>query len=332
MTDIDWEKIEFLQFLNEYDKDIIIQNAPELLYSKKDKEHEAFNSLIAFFFLSGALLIYIALSYFLASVYFNLILLIVVIIIAGIIDVLLFINYIKSNVYIKPLECWVEIFKGKEQDDFNFYCFVYYPVFSGKCHPNEAKNAILKLYQEQILRSKIDITQIEVYLKISKQSHKKIGYFFQYAEGKSFIYEEVNRNSWKFFSSDISGDDNFIAIANWYHQFEWRNDLEFDFDKLHEYAPWVIQRWDADNLKPLNDDFKKKINWDLRDINSSPKLKPWLDNFEDQAYENPKPDREMRIINEAIDKIIGYEKEIKKARDIKEELPMFKSYFRDLNF
>ena len=40
----------------------------------------------------------------------------------------------------------------------------------------------------------------------------------------------------------------------------------------------------------------------------------------------------MEIINEAIDKIIGYEKEINTARDIKEELPMFISYFRDLNF
>ncbi len=332
MSSTDWEKIEFQHFINEYSKDITIKNAPEILYTKRDKEHEAYNSLIAFFFLTGAILIYIALAYLLASIYFNLIFLIVIIVIAGIIDILLIINYIKSNVYIKPLECWVEIFKGKEKDDFNFYCFVYYPVFSGKCHPNEAKNAILKLYQEQVLKNKIDITQVEVYLKISKQSQNKIGYFFQYAEGRSFKDEDINRNSWKFFASEKSRDDNFIAIANWDHQFEWLNDLEFDFDKLHEFAPWVIQRWNAANLKPLNDDFKEKINWNLRYLNSKPKLKPWAEKYEDQTYENPRAYRDMEIINEAIDKIIGYEKEINTARDIKEELPMFISYFRDLNF
>jgi len=332
MSNTDWDIIEFQHFINEYSKDLIIKNAPEILYTKKDKEHEAYNSLIAFFFLTGGILIYIALAYFLTSIYFNLIFLIVIIVIAGIIDILLIINYIKSNVYIKPLECWVEIFKGKAQDEFNFYCFVYYPVFSGKCNPNEAKNAIFKLYQEQVLKNKIDITQVEIYFKISKQSQNKIGYFFQYAEGRSFNDEEINRNSWKFFSSEKSRDDNFIAIANWDHQFEWRNDLEFDFDKLHEYAPWVIQRWNAVNLKPLTEGFKKNINWDLRYIESKPKLKPWNDNYENQTYENPRTYRDIELINEAIDKIIGYKRELNKASDIKEELPLFKAYFRDLNF
>ncbi|MFX1312385.1 MAG: hypothetical protein ACFFHD_07210 [Promethearchaeota archaeon] len=332
MPDIDWEKVEFQHFINEYSKNIIIKNAPEILYSKRDKEHEAYNSLIAFFFITGIIFIYIAFSYFLASIYFNLILLILTIVILGSIDILLIINYIKSNVYIKPLECWVDVFKGKKQDGGTFYCFVYYPIFSGKSHPNEAKNVVYKLYQEQVLKSKIDITQIEVYLLINKQSQNKIGYFFQYAEGKSFRDENINRNSWKFFLSEKSRDDNFIALANWDHQFEWRNDLEYDFDKLHEYAPWVIQRWDVFNLKPLTDSFKKNINWDLRYIESIPKLKPWNDNYENQTYENPRGYKDLEILNEAIHKIIGSEREIYKARHIKEELPLFKSYFRDLNF
>jgi len=73
MSDSEWTKVDFQQFLNKYGKEIIIKNAPTILYSKKDKEHEAYNSLIAFFFIAGFLLIYIALSYFLAFIFFNLI-------------------------------------------------------------------------------------------------------------------------------------------------------------------------------------------------------------------------------------------------------------------
>ena len=58
MSDFDWSQVTFLQFINQFGKDIIIDNAPEILYSKKDKEHEASNSLIAFFFITGGLLIY----------------------------------------------------------------------------------------------------------------------------------------------------------------------------------------------------------------------------------------------------------------------------------
>ena len=53
MSDSDWSKISFQQFLKEYDIDLLVNNAPTLLYSKKDKEPEAYNSLIAFFFLNG---------------------------------------------------------------------------------------------------------------------------------------------------------------------------------------------------------------------------------------------------------------------------------------
>ena len=73
MPDSEWTKVDFQQFINEYGKEIVINNAPTILYSKKDKEHEAYNSLIAFFFIAGFLFIYIALTYFLAFIFFNLI-------------------------------------------------------------------------------------------------------------------------------------------------------------------------------------------------------------------------------------------------------------------
>ncbi len=333
MSDSDWNKVEFQDFINKYGKDIVIRNAPVILYSKKDKEHEAYSSLVAFFFIAGFLLIYIAISYFLAAVFFNLILFIVIIIVLIISDVFLIINVVRSNVYIKPLECWVEIYQARSENNSNLYCFTYYPVFTGKCHPNEVLNILLKLYQEQVIKSKIDITQIEFYLKISQEDHQikeKLGFFFQYAEGRPFKDEKVNRDSWKFFAFDQSGIENYLAVGNWDHQYEWRNDLEFDFDKLHEYAPWVIQRWNVNNLKPLTEDFKYKINWNLRNIEATPKLKPWEGNLENQSYSNPLAYKTIEIINEAYAKIIGNEREVKKTKDIKDDIGAFKAYFRDL--
>lgn len=333
MSDSEWNKVEFQKFINEYGKDLVIENSPVILYSKKDKEHEAYNSLIAFFFTAGFLLIYIAVSYFLASIFFNLILFIAIILVCVIVDVLLIINVIKSNVYIKPLECWVEIHQNTSESDSDFCCFTYYPIFTGKCHPNEALNVILKLYQEQVIKSKIDITQIEVYLKISQKDHqitKKLGFFFQYAEGKSFKDENINRDAWKYFPFEQSGIENYLAVGNWDHQYEWRSDLEFDFDKLHEYAPWVIQRWDEGNLKPLTEEYKKNINWNFNYIKSTPKLKPWKGNLENQAFKNPKAYKDLEIVKGAVFKIIGKDIKIEKIKDIKEELATFKSYFRDL--
>ncbi|MFW9881909.1 MAG: hypothetical protein ACFFG0_53275 [Candidatus Thorarchaeota archaeon] len=334
MSDSDWRKIDFKQFIDEYDDKVLVDEAPVILYSKKDKEHEAYNSLIAFFFIAGGILIYIALSFFLAPIYFNLPSFIIIIIIATIADVLLIINYLKTNVYIKPLECWLEVYRGKSENNYVFYCVTYFPIFSGKCHPNVAKNVIYKLYQEQVLKSKIDISQIEVYLKFNQQDKKiqeKIGYFFQYGEGNSFKDENTDRSVWKFFPFHKSENDNFLAVANWEHQFEWRDDLEYDFDKLHEYAPWVIQRWNKYNLKPLTEEFKKKIGWDLRNIDSIPKLKPWEGDLENQTYQNPKAYKEESIINEAIGTIIGHGKELKKIKDIKDKILSIKSYFRDLS-
>jgi hypothetical protein len=335
MSVSEWNKVDFQQFINEYGKDLIIESAPTILYSKKDKEHEAYNSLIAFFFIAGFLLIYISLSYFLAFIFFNLIVFVVIIIVCVAADVLLIINVIKSNVYIKPIECWVEIHQAKPENNSEFFCFTYYPIFTGKCHPNEGINVIYKLYQEQVLQSKIDVTQIEIYLKLRQAAPKtkeKLGYFFQYAEGRPFKEENINRVSWKFFPAEKSGIENHIAIGNWDHQYEWQNDLEFDFDKLHEYAPWVIQRWDDINIKPLSDEYKENINWNLRYIESNPKLKPWKGNLEDQSFDHPGAYKDLEIIDEAIIKILGNDYEFEKIRDIKDHIPTFKSYFRDLTF
>lgn len=334
MSDSDWSKISFQQFLKEYDIDLLVNNAPTLLYSKKDKEPEAYNSLIAFFFLTGGLLIYISITYFLASIYFNLLLLTIIITIVTIASILLLVNYLKTNVYIKPLECWLEVYRGKIENELAIYCFKYYIIFSGKSHPNKAKNVIYKLYQEQVLKTKVDIAPIEVYVKLNLKKKKLqavIGYFFQYGEGNSFKEEIIDKSSWKFFPFHKAEKDNFIATANWDHQFEWRDDLDYDYDKLHEYAPWVIQKWDKDNLKPLKEDFKNKINWNIRWIDSFPKLNPWKENFEQQTDQITKINRDETIINDVIQKIIGSDKEIEKIRDIKDKLLEIKSYFRDLS-
>jgi hypothetical protein len=189
------------------------------------------------------------------------------------------------------------------------------------------------LYQEQILKSKFDISQIEVYLKLdtkNKGNKEEIGFFFQYGEGNPFKDQNIDRDTWQFFPFQKSQPDNFLATANWDHQYEWRDDLEYDFDKLHEYAPWVIQRWNESNLKPLTDEYKLKINWNFRHIESVPKLKSWLGDLNNQIYKNSKAYEDLRMIDEAIEKVIESDKEIEKVRKIKDDLPKIKAYFRDL--
>jgi hypothetical protein len=335
MSDFEWIQVDFQQFINQFGKDLIIDYAPVILYSKKDKEHEATTSLIAFFFISGLLLIYIALSYFLSTLFFNIIPITFIIIIGVIADCILIMNVIKSNVYIKPIECWIEIHSSSADSEFGYYCLTYYPIFTGKCHPNDAKNVILKMYLDQVLKNKIDITQIEIYFRTNKNENsikEMIGYFFQYAEGYPFDEEKINRDNWRFYPYEKSQDDNFLATGNWDHQFEWRTDLEFDFDKLHEYGPWVIHRWNGANLKPINEEFKKSINWNLRSVETKPKLELWKENIDQQSYKNPLAYRDIEAVDKAIDKVMGKKIDIHKIRDIKDELPMFKSYFRDLAF
>ena len=333
MSNSEWNKVNFQDFINNFNRSVVIETAPTILYSKKDKEPEVYNALIAFFFIAGFLLIYISLSIIFIEFYFSLALFLTVIVVAVITDVILLLIYIRSNIRIKPLECWIEIYESAIRGTDTYYCFSYYPVFSGKCHPNKAKNVIYKLYQEFLLKSKIDVAQIEVYLKKDKDDPKKLnglGFFFQYGEGKPFRSENIDRNSWRFFSYEKSLNENYLAIANWDHQFEWRNDLEIDYDKLHDYAPWVIMNWTAENLKPLTDEYKRALNWDLRQIESIPKLKPWFGNFETQTHESYKSYKDLQLMNEAIEKVIGNDKEINKLRDLKNYLPKIKSFFRDL--
>jgi len=254
MSVSEWNKVDFQDFIERFSKKIIVDNAPALLYSKKDKEHEALNSLITFFFLTGGLFIFISLSIIFRVVLLFIILFITIIIIAAAVDSLLIYYYIRSYVPIRPLENWVEVYEGITQGDNVFYCFSYYPVFSGKCHPNKAKNVLYKLLQEELFNSSIDITQIEVYLRFDLTDLKNymvIGYYFQYGEGVPFKSIKINRNSWRFFPKDQANNQNFIAVANWDHQYEWQNDLELDYDKLHSYAPWIIQKWEELNIKPL---------------------------------------------------------------------------------
>ena len=324
-----WEKVDFQQFVEDFGIDVIVNHAPNILYSKKDKEHEAYNSLIAFFFVASGLLIYISLSLFLFEVYFSIIVFITVISLAIVVDIVLILNYIKSNVFIRPIECWIEIYKNND-----YYCFSYYIIFTGKCHPNKAKSMIFKLYQDEVLNGTTDITQIEIYLKINSNNTNDInclGFFFEYGEGKPFWKEEINHNKWQFFPYDISKNENYIAIANWAHQYEWRNDLDLDFDKLHEYAPWVIKRWNINNLKPLTESFKNKVNWNVRYIESEPKLKSWKGDLENQVYEFPNATWETDIINDAIKNVIGEEYRVEVLKDLKLDLFELKAYFRDLD-
>ncbi len=326
MSNSEWKKVDFQEFIDEYGIDLIIEKAPIILYSKKDKENEAYNSLVAFFLVVGGLFIYISLSLFFIEIFFSLFVYTLIIAIFVVVIVVLILNYIRSNVFIKPMECWFEIY-----NNLDYFCLVYYPVFSGKSNPNKAKDIIYKLYQDEVLKTKVDITQIEIYLKLKQVDPKNWGgFFFQYGEGLPFKDENINPNPWKFFHFEKASNENYLATANWGHHYEWRDDLALDFDKLNDYAPWVIKKWDSANLKPLTDEYKYNINWNSRYIESTPKLKPWEGPLENQSFENKNANKEKEIIDEAINNIIGSEYRVEKIKDIGIDLFKLKSYFRDL--
>ena len=71
MANSEWIKLDFQTFIDNYNKNIAVDTAPTFLYSKKDKEHEAYKSLIAFFFVLGFLFIFIALNIIFISVIYN---------------------------------------------------------------------------------------------------------------------------------------------------------------------------------------------------------------------------------------------------------------------
>jgi len=334
MSNSEWNKEDFQTFIDNFSKNVIVETAPVMLYSKKDKEHESLNSLITFFFLTGGLFIFISLSIYFRFAELFTIIFVAIIVIAVLVDAFLIFYYLRSHVPIKPLENWVEVYKGKVQEDIAFYCLSYYPVFSGKCHPNKAKNMLYKLLQEELFSTSIDITQIEVYLRFNLkdlENYSVIGYYFQYGEGVPFKSAKINRNSWRFFPKEQTSNENFIAVANWDHQYEWRNDLELDFDKLHSYAPWIIKKWDELSLKPLTKVFKNEVKWDLREIESKPKLKPWEPNFETTSFDSFKAYKDLQLMNEIIEKVIGKDIKIEKLKDIKKYMLEFKAYLRDIN-
>lgn len=332
MSNSDWKKVDFQDFINQYENQVVIENAPVIM-TGKDKEHEAFKSLVSLIFIVGFTFIYVAISIMLLPIYFNSYIFYPILLVSGSITGILLYNYIHTSVKIKLIECWFEIYKYESNDNTTYFCFSYYPVFSGKCLPNRAKNIVYKLYQAELIKNKLDITQVEVYLELSSSEPKNfipLGYFFQYGEGIPFRSEEINRNSWKFFPIEKSNNDNYLATANWDHQFEWREDLELDFDKLNDYAPWILHRWDQQNLKPLTDNYKRTLNWELQPIQEAPKLKPWMSKLEIQEYEDFKSYKDLQIVNEVIERIIGPNVEIKKLKDLNGHLFEIKAYFRDL--
>jgi len=329
----DWTQVEFQDFINQYDKKLVIDYAPTIMHSKKDKEHEAFKSLISLLFILGFLLIYIAISIILIPIYFSPFLFFPIVGVTGLISGILLYYYIKSNVNIRLKECWFEIYEHFSPEHGKYFCIAYYPIFSGKCHPNKAKNIIYKLYQDELIKSKLDITQIEVHFKhipSETPKFKPLGYFFQYGKGFPYQSEEIDRNSWKYFPINKAFDENYLATANWDHQFEWREDLELDYDKLHSYAPWILHKWDENTLKPLTQEYRKTLNIEMRPINAYPGLMPWLGNLENQKFDNFKGYKDLQLMNEVIEKIIGPDVKIKNIKDLKGYLFKIQAYFRDL--
>ena len=335
MSESNWNRVEFQQFTNEYGIDIIVNSAPTILSSKQDKEKEEYISFISFLFLIGGLSIYLAISIVFSSYFYSDILAVslIIIIILSISSGALLLNFLLSNIYIKPIECWIEIFKGISQNNLNFYCFIYYPIFSGKCHPNEALNILSKLYQEKVYGTTIDITKIEVYVKLDKNNRnndENLGFFFRYAEGFPFNSEDIEKCVWKFFPFPKSLSDNYFATGNWAHHYEWRYDLTLDYDKLNSYAPWIIKKWDETNLKPLTNDFKYKIKLNKKFENTEPKLVPWQIELNENISMKPELNHELQYVNEAIDSIFGKEIEVQEKTDIEKKIFEFKAFFRDL--
>jgi len=333
MLDSEWKEVNFKDFIKKVDGNIIIEHAPIITYTEKDREHGAIISLITFFIVAGALIVYTLITLTALVFVFSILGFVIVMSVGAMLEYMLILNYRKSNVIIKPIECWIDIHEGLTANDYIFYCITYYPIFSGKCLPNNAKDIIYKLYQDMVLKSTIHVTQIEIYFKTStknKELNEIVGFNFECGKGTAFKDENINKNAWSFFSFERSLSDNYIAVANWNHQYEWHDDLFEDFNKLTGLAPWKAKKWDANELKPLTDDFKESFNWDLRGIESKPRLKPWEGNLENQLQQAQNSCVDLEIIDDSIKKIIGKDKKIKNIRDLEGELKKFKIYFRDL--
>ncbi|MHA1724081.1 MAG: hypothetical protein ACTSYC_03255 [Promethearchaeota archaeon] len=331
-----WVQHDIEDFLKHHDVNFIVENAPQIKYSMREKEHVPYSSLWGALILIILLIIFIVLwfSYFIQEILF-----LYVFIFLGSLSVILiptFLrNYVKSNISIIPLQCWLEIHKAKLSKEENYICLSYYPIFSGKRHPNRAKDILLKLYRDEIYGTKIDITQVEVYFKKENKGGtklKKFGYFFQHGKNSSFWEENVHENPWKFFPSENYPENCCLILSNWMHHYEWEKDLLLNPAKEEEMSPWNIKIWKANEIKPLTEGFKEKIHWKERGMNSYPKLMPWKNTFEENALEMKSIPEEFKIVEDAIEKIIGKKAEVYTLSDISPYLSQFKMYFRDLHF
>ncbi len=336
MEDIAWKLIEPERIKSEKLEQYILQNAPPILYTKNDKDKTSMNYLISFFFVVGFYLIFLSI-WTLMEVNlggFELSLFFIITIIVFAIALPLLLLYIRRNVYNKPIQSYYEWFIAQSDNIETIYsCLVLYPTFSGKTHPDKGFNRAYKIYEETVLSNKIDITQIEIYFKINSknpnnlESLELIGYFFKYGEGQQFFDENTNRDVWRFFKALKSKEDNFISVANWDHLYEWRDDLVFDFDKLHELAPWIILRWNNLNLIPLTPEAKKKLRFGKRNITPLPKLKPWAGDLFKQEYHNEAEYNDLKVTQNAIKTILGDIILSKDSKLIKKNFNNFKVYF-----
>ncbi|MHA1804697.1 MAG: hypothetical protein ACTSU4_09195 [Promethearchaeota archaeon] len=331
-----WVKYDIEDFLKRHDVNFVVENAPQIKYSMREKEHVAYSSLWGALILISLLIIFIIawFSFFFQDILF-LYAFIFVGALSGILIPTFLRNYFKSNISIIPLQCWLEIHEAKLNDEESYTCLSYYPIFSGKRHPNRAKDILLKLYRDEIYGNRIDITQVEIYFrKENKEGNKlkKIGYFFQYGKNSSFWEENVLENPWRFFPAENYPENCCLILSNWMHQYEWEKDLLLNPAKEEEMSPWNIKTWKSNEIKPLTEEFKKKIYWKERGMDSYPKLKPWKNDFEEAVIELPLIQRELKVIEDAIEKIMGNKAEINILSDIDPYLSQFKTYFRDLNF
>lgn len=336
MEDFAWKLIEPERIKSEKLEQYILQNAPPILYTKNDKDKTSINYLIYFFFIVGFYLIFLSI-WTLMEVNlggFELYLFTIITIIIIVIALPLLILYIRGNVYNKPIQLYYEWFIAQPNNLESIYsCLVLYPTFSGKTHPDKGFNRVYKTYKESVLSNIIDITQIEIYFKINSrdpynlESLEKIGYFFKYGEGQQFFDENINRDVWKFFKASKSNNDNYISVANWDHLYEWKDELVFDFDKLHELAPWIILRWNNLNLIPLTPEAKKKKRFGKRNITTLPKLKPWAGDLFKQEYHNEAEYNDLKVTQNAIKAILSDIILSKNSKLIKKNFNNFKEYF-----
>ncbi len=330
-----WMESDIGEFISQYGINLLVDNAPIIKYSTKEKEHGSKSSLLGIFILLAALISCIVswIFFFAQDVYYFILFLFLIIFSVLLIPTFLR-SYLKSRVNIKPIECWIEIHEILKNQEECYYCLTYYPIFSGKVHPNKGKDILLKLYHDQILEDTLDITQIEIYFKKDPVKHElsKIGYHFQHDNHEDFWNDEFSETPWEFFALEDISNYHALIVANWMHQYEWDKETNSNIEKMEDLSPWEVKTWDSKELKPLTEEFKNKIHWNERGLNSLPKLIPWDEQLKEKAHEIKEIQFDIQEIEKAIEKILGKDTEIRRFSDIEKHLNQFRIYFRDLNF